>query len=89
MQPEHHCLNITIVSAVNIAQDFSEKSGITVVHETHRGRVGNSPQIIEQIFRVNKNFMITTPFTNLPVANQFEINCYMKDLLNQRYSQYR
>jgi hypothetical protein len=33
--------------------------------------------------------MPAIPFTNSPVADQFEINCYMKDLLTQRYSQYR
>lgn len=165
---------------IDIASEFSAKSGITVVHETHRGRVGYSPQMTEQIFSANKNFMITadfshwvcitesflenfseilseaigrtkhvharigfeegpqvpdprapewkyavnyflgwwdrivnvnaklncrilpfttefgpppymptTPFTNQPVANLFEINCYMKDMLNQRYLQYR
>ena len=165
---------------IDLAQEFSEKSGITVVHETHRGRVGYSPQMTEQIFRVNKDFRITAdfshwvcvtesflenfsgilseavartkhvharigyeegpqvpdprapewkhavnhflswwdqivaaneqqqckvlafttefgpppympvmPFTNQPVASQFEINCYMKDLLNDRYAFYR
>ena len=165
---------------IDVAQEFSEKSGIPVVHETHRGRVGYSPQMTEQVFRVNENFRITAdfshwvcvtesfldnfseilseaiartkhvharigyeegpqvpdpraaewqnaatcfltwwdkiveandrqqcavlafttefgpppympviPFTNQPVASQFEINCYMKDLLNDRYSLYR
>ena len=165
---------------IDLAQEFSGKSGIMVVHETHRGRVGYSPQMTEQVFDANKNFMITAdlshwvcvtesflenfsgilseaigrtkhvhtrigyeegpqvtdprapewkyavdyflgwwdrivdandqlkreilpfttefgpppymptiPFTNQPVANQFEINCYMKDLLNERYSRYR
>ncbi len=165
---------------INIAQEFSEKSGITVAHETHRGRVGYSPQMTEQILIANKNFSITAdfshwvcvtesflenfseilseaiertrhvharvgyeqgpqvpdprapewkyavdyflawwdkivdvnadrnrailafttefgpppylhtiPFTNKPVADQFEINCYIKDTLNTRYARYR
>lgn len=165
---------------IDIAHEFSEKSGITVVHETHRGRVGYSPQITDQIFTADKNFLITAdfshwvcvtesflenfsgilseaiartkhvharvgyeegpqvpdprapewkyavdhfltwwdkivdvnasskceilpfttefgpppylqtiPFTNQPVADQFEINCYMKDMLNDRYISYR
>lgn len=49
---------------IDIASEFSEKSGITVVHETHRVRMGYIPQITEQIFRVNKNFMITADFSH-------------------------
>lgn len=164
----------------DIAQEFSEKSGITVAHETHRGRIGYSPQIAHQVFTANKNFLITAdfshwvcvtesflenfseilseaiertrhvharvgyeqgpqvpdprapewkyavehflawwdkivdvnagrncailpfttefgpppylhtiPFTNQPVADQFEINCYIKDMLSRRYARYR
>ncbi|MEO6134121.1 MAG: hypothetical protein ABIP35_03145 [Ginsengibacter sp.] len=165
---------------IDIASEFSAKNGVAVVHETHRGRLGYCPQMTDQIFTANKNFMITadfshwvcvtesflenfsgildeailrtrhvharigfeegpqvpdpratewkyavdyflswwdsivnvnaklncrilpfttefgpppymhtTPFTNQPVANLFEINCYMKDLLNDRYALYR
>lgn len=165
---------------IDIAQEFSERRGITVVHETHRGRLGYGPQMTNQIFAANENFMITAdfshwvcvtesflenfseivceaigrtrhvharvgyeegpqvpdprapewkyavdyflnwwdrivevnvqlgsdilpfttefgpppylhtiPFTNQPVANQFEINCFMKDILNERYTLYR
>jgi len=34
-------------------------------------------------------YLHTIPFTKEPVANQFEINCFMKDVLNNRYSSYR
>ncbi|MEP6626687.1 MAG: hypothetical protein ABJA32_01840 [Ginsengibacter sp.] len=165
---------------IHIAEEFSAKSGITIVHETHRGRAGYSPQMTDQIFTANKNFMITAdfshwvcvtesflenfsgilteaiertrhvharigyeegpqvpdprapewkyamdhflawwdrivdvnarngseilsfttefgpvpymvtiPFTNQPVADQFELNCYMKDILKERYRRYR
>ena len=30
-------------------------------------------------------YLHTLPFTNLPVADQWGINCYMKDLLRERY----
>ena len=30
-------------------------------------------------------YMSTIPFTNLPVADQWDINCYMKDLLRKRF----
>lgn len=165
---------------IDIAQEFSDKTGVTVAHETHRGRIGYCPQAINEIFLARKDFAITAdlshwvcvtesmlenfseilneaisrsrhihtrvgfdqgpqvsdprasewkyaldnflswwdrivevnarancmilslttefgpkpympaiPFTNKPVADQFEINCYMKNLLNTRYKQYR
>lgn len=164
---------------IDIAQEFSEKSGIMIVHETHRGRLGYSPQMIEEYFEKRKDFLITAdfshwvcvtesmlqnfssivdeaiirsrhiharvgfeqgpqvsdprapewnnavnvflswwdriiqcnaalncklmplttefgpvpymptiPFTHKPVADQFEINCYMKDVLKDKYALY-
>jgi hypothetical protein len=32
-------------------------------------------------------YMPREPFTQRPVADQFEINCYMKDLLRERYGE--
>lgn len=43
---------------IDIAHEFSEKSGIAVVHETHRGRLGYSPQMSDQIFTMNKIFRL-------------------------------
>ena len=31
-------------------------------------------------------YLPTVPFTNKPVADQFEINCYIKEILNERYA---
>lgn len=164
---------------IDIAAEFSEKTGITVAHETHRGRLGYSPQMLSEFYNVRKDFCITAdfshwvcvtesmlqnfsdilqesivrsryihtrigfeegpqvpdprapeweyalnifqgwwdeiveanaikgckimplttefgpqpympsiPFSNNPVADQFEINCYMKDLLHRRYKKY-
>lgn len=168
------------IQLIDIAHEFFEKTGITVAHETHRGRAGYSPQMTSEIFAARKNFVITAdfshwvcvtesmlenfsqitdeainrsrhihtrvgfeegpqvpdpradewkyaldnflhwwdrivavnanagckilplttefgpkpympaiPFTNSAVADQFEINCFMKDLLHDRYKQYR
>ena len=49
---------------INIAEEFSIKNDITIVHETHRGRIGYSPQMTAQIFAANKNFMITADFSH-------------------------
>lgn len=32
-------------------------------------------------------YLHTLPFTNLPVADQWDINCFMKDMLKKRYPQ--
>lgn len=165
---------------VDATLEFSAKTGIRVVHETHRGRLGYSPQMLSAFFvarpdlRITADFShwvcvtesmlqnftdtlneaiarschiharvgfeqgpqvadprapewayaldnflgwwdrivsvndengcgilpITTefgpepympkmPFSNRPMANQFEINCYMKDLLIDRYHHFR
>lgn len=162
---------------IDIAHSFSKKSGIEIVHETHRGRFGFSPSVIQKYFDarpelhvtadlshwvcVSESFLEgfsetlheailrtkhvharigyeegpqvsdprapewqyaadhflkwwdqiiasrqkdgdslltittefgpppyfhTTPFTNKPVADLFEVNCYMKDLLRERYA---
>jgi len=168
-----------LLDLVAVAEDFSAKTGITVVHETHRGRMGYSPQMTAQLFEKNPDFLLTAdfshwtcvtesmldnfqailkqaisrsrhlharvgfeqgpqvtdprapewqyavskfttwwdeiigineqlntpimpittefgpipymptiPFSRQPVADQFELNCFMKDLLRQRYAQY-
>jgi len=164
---------------IDIAEDFSVKTGTLVCHETHRGRMGYSPQNMEQILQQRAALKLTAdlshwtcvtesmlenftdvlqstlsntrhvharvgfeegpqvsdprapewgyalhhflgwwdqivlnnveagteilsfttefgprpympciPFTNNPVADQFEVNCFMKDLLRERYSTY-
>jgi len=163
---------------IDIASGFSERKGITVAHETHRGRVGFSPAVLKDYFQARPDFVLTAdlshwvcvtesylenfsspleeaiartrhiharvgfeegpqvpdprapewkvavdhflgwwdrmadsrykagaslltfttefgpppylptiPFTNQPVADQFEINNYMKDLLRARYGE--
>jgi hypothetical protein len=161
---------------LDAAQEFSAKTSIVVAHETHRGRLGYSPQMTAELFKLHPDFYITAdlshwvcvtesmlqnfgrvvdeaivrsrhihsrvgfeqgpqvsnpmapewkyaldnflgwwdrivevnrqintsilpittefgpipymptiPFSHTPVADQFSINCYMKDLLNERY----
>lgn len=161
---------------IDIALEFTEKTGILVIHETHRGRMGYAPQLTRALFDQNNKFLLTAdlshwvcvtesmlenfaetlkeafkrsrhiharvgfeqgpqvpdprapewqyavekfmswwdeivlsnqlqetkilpittefgpvpymptiPFSGTTVANQFEVNCYMKDLLRKRY----
>jgi sugar phosphate isomerase/epimerase len=49
---------------VDAAQEFSDKTGVTVVHETHRGRVGYSPKAMAEFFEARKRFGITADFSH-------------------------
>lgn len=49
---------------IDDAADFSAKTGIQVVHETHRGRFGYSPQMIEPFFRIRPEFKITADLSH-------------------------
>jgi sugar phosphate isomerase/epimerase len=161
---------------IDIAADFTAKTGIMVAHETHRGRFGYCPQMVVEFFEKRNDLLLTAdlshwvcvtesmlenfedilsetiirtrhvharvgfeegpqvpdpsapewqyalhnflgwwdrivahnrqinreiltfttefgpvpyipvmPFSGQPVANQFDVNCYMKDLLRHRY----
>ena len=163
---------------IDLATEFSIKKGIVVAHETHRGRIGYSPAVLQDYFDAREDFLLTAdlshwvcvtesmlenfgvplneaikrtrhvharigyeegpqvpdprapewkyamdhflswwdrivaarnhdgipmltfttefgpppylptiPFTNQPVADQFAINCFMKDLLKERYGE--
>jgi sugar phosphate isomerase/epimerase len=49
---------------VDIAQEFSVKTGILVAHETHRGRFGYCPQMIERFFDQRDDLVITADFSH-------------------------
>ncbi len=49
---------------IDTAQEFAEKTGITVAHETHRGRFGYSPQMINEFFETRSDFSITADFSH-------------------------
>jgi len=49
---------------IDIALDFTAKTGIAVAHETHRGRLGYSPQMLAELFTLRKEFVITADFSH-------------------------
>ncbi|MBK0378442.1 apurinic/apyrimidinic endonuclease family protein [Mucilaginibacter segetis] len=52
------------LALIDAARDFSEKTGIIVAHETHRGRFGYAPQMISRAFKKNRDFCITADFSH-------------------------
>jgi sugar phosphate isomerase/epimerase len=49
---------------IAVAGEFSAKTGITVTHETHRGRMGYSPQMTAELFDKNSDFLLTADFSH-------------------------
>ena len=49
---------------VDIAQEFTAKTGIEVTHETHRGRLGYSPQSTADFFAARADLRITADFSH-------------------------
>jgi sugar phosphate isomerase/epimerase len=49
---------------IDLAADFTAKTGVTVAHETHRGRLGYSPQMTMEIFNLRPDFKITADLSH-------------------------
>ncbi len=49
---------------IDIAHNFSIRTGITVVHETHRGRLGYSPQSAAEMFQQRETYLLTADFSH-------------------------
>lgn len=49
---------------LSVAEEFSAKTGILVLHETHRGRMGYSPQSTAELFKHNPDWLITADFSH-------------------------
>lgn len=52
------------LALVDIAQEFTAKTGIMVAHETHRGRLGYCPQMIADFFEQRADFCVTADFSH-------------------------
>lgn len=53
-----------LLSLIDIASEIADKTNIPIVHETHRGRMGYSPQSTEQLFIQRPGFEITADFSH-------------------------
>jgi sugar phosphate isomerase/epimerase len=52
------------LALIDIAAEFSDKMNIPVVHETHRGRLGFSPQMAHYFFDNRESYNITADFSH-------------------------
>lgn len=76
------------VELLDAAQEFSEKTGITVVHETHRGRFGYSPQAMEIILNMRNNIKLTADFSHWVCVTESMLENFM-DTLNEAIARTR
>ncbi|MGH2645800.1 MAG: sugar phosphate isomerase/epimerase family protein, partial [Chitinophagaceae bacterium] len=52
------------LQVIDTAQNFSVKNNTRVVHETHRGRIGFSPENLRQLFILRPEMKITADFSH-------------------------
>ncbi|WP_377112430.1 hypothetical protein [Mucilaginibacter litoreus] len=62
------------IQLIDIATNFSVKTGIQVVHETHRGRIGYSPQMSQILFNKRKDYHITADFSHWTCVTESMLN---------------
>lgn len=58
------------LALIDCAQEFSERTGLIVAHETHRGRLGSAPFIIQEYFEARENFLITADWSHWTVVTE-------------------
>jgi hypothetical protein len=58
------------LALIDIANEFSEQSGLIVAHETHRGRLGSAPFTITDYFDARENFLITADLSHWTVVSE-------------------
>ena len=69
-----------LVVLVDIAQEFTGRTGIPVVHETHRGRMGYGPQAAAPLFSLLKDLQITADFSHWVCVTESMLE-HFEDLL--------
>lgn len=52
------------IALVDIAAEFTSKTGILVAHETHRGRLGYSPQSMSEVFKLRPEIQLTADLSH-------------------------
>lgn len=65
---------------IDIASEFSEKKGIVVAHETHRGRVGYCPSVLMDYFRARPDFLITADLSHWVCVTESFLENFTKPL---------
>jgi len=59
-----HFSTAQFLDLIAAAEDFTAKTGITVLHETHRGRMGYSPQMTAELMEKNSTYLLTADFSH-------------------------
>lgn len=70
------------IALIDIAEEISTKTGIAIVHETHRGRLGYSPQMMNTIFNLRNRLKITADFSHWTCVTESMLENF-EDILNE------
>lgn len=64
---------------IDIAQNFSDKTGINIAHETHRGRMGYSPQSTAELLK-HREYNITADLSHWTCATESLLENFQQTL---------
>lgn len=70
------------IALVDIAAEISAKTGIDIVHETHRGRLGYSPQTMHALFHRRHQLRITADFSHWTCVTESMLE-HFEDIMNE------
>ncbi|GAB4014185.1 sugar phosphate isomerase/epimerase family protein [Spirosoma koreense] len=76
------------LALVDIAAEISAQTNIPIVHETHRGRMGYSPQTMEYLFLERPELEITADFSHWVCVTESML-AHFKPILNEAISRTR
>ena len=69
------------LALVDIAAEIAAKTNIPIVHETHRGRMGYSPQSAEIIFSARPEMEVTADFSHWVCVTESMLDNFSQTLL--------
>lgn len=70
---------------IDMAESISQKEGIEIVHEIHRGRFGFSPAVIKRYFDSRSDLRITADFSHWTCVTESFLEGFM-DTLQQAFA---
>ncbi len=65
---------------IDVAESFSVKNNIRVVHETHRGRIGFGPMNARELFRLRPKMKITADFSHWVCVTESYLENFEEEL---------
>jgi sugar phosphate isomerase/epimerase len=68
------------LQVLDVAENFAIKNGICVAHETHRGRIGNSPMNFRELIHRRPGLKITADFSHWVCVTESYLENFEKEV---------